>query len=161
MVPVVLSGVGRFRMDLQGVADKIEIQEPLARYARGVDTRDWQLWKSVFTEDAIVDYSRSGIPSGTRDEVAEVLRMAFDTIPWATHHITNIEVELDGDRAKMRAMFYNPMQLAGMVKESATGGYYFHDLVRTPGGWKSTHLVEEPLWFVNPPVMPGQGGGPA
>jgi hypothetical protein len=148
-------------MDLQDVADKIEIHELLARYARGVDTRDWELWKSVFTEDAVIDYSRSGIPSGTRDEVAEVLRLAFEGIPWATHYITNIEVDLDGDRAKVRAMFYNPLQLAGMDKESATGGCYLHDLVRTPNGWKSRRLVEEPTWSVNLSGAAVDAGSPA
>ncbi len=83
--------------------------------------------------------------------MAEFLRNGFENIPWATHHITNVEIELDGDRAKVRAMFFNPMQLPGMDKESATGGYYFHDLVRTPDGWKSEHLVEQPMWFVNRP----------
>lgn len=48
-------------MDVQAVADKLEIDEQLARYARGVDTHDWDLWKSVFTEDAVVDYSQSGV----------------------------------------------------------------------------------------------------
>lgn len=121
-------------MDLQAVADKIEIHELLARYARGVDTHDWDLWRSVFTEDAVVDYSQSGIICGTRDEVAEFLRQAFDTIPWTTHYITNVEIELDGDRAKVRALFFNPMQLPGMDEDSSTGGTYLHDLVRTPDG---------------------------
>lgn len=138
-------------MDLQAVADKIEIHELLARYARGVDTHDWDLWRSVFTEDAVVDYSQSGIICGTRDEVAEFLRQAFDAIPWATHYITNIEIELDGDRAEVRALFFNPMQLPGMDQDSSTGGTYLHDLVRTPDGWKSTHLVEQPAWFLNRP----------
>ncbi len=35
-------------MDLQEVYDKIEIGELFARYARGVDSRDWELWKAVF-----------------------------------------------------------------------------------------------------------------
>jgi hypothetical protein len=34
-------------MDLQGVADKIEIHELLMRSARGVDTHDRELWKSA------------------------------------------------------------------------------------------------------------------
>lgn len=139
-------------MDVQALADKLEIHEQLARYARGVDTRDWDLWRSVFTDDAVVDYSRSGIPSGPRDEVAAFLADVFTTIPWATHHITNIEVDLDGDQADVRAMFYNPMQLPGIDGPSSTGGYYRHSFVRTPNGWKSRHLIEEPLWFLNPPV---------
>ncbi len=138
-------------MDVQAVADKLEIYELLARYARGVDTHDWDLWRSVFTEDAVVDYSQSGVLCGSREEVAEFLQKGFENIPWATHHITNVEIELDGDHAKLRAMFFNPMQLPGMDSESSTGGYYFHDLVRTPEGWKSKHLVEQPMWFVNRP----------
>jgi hypothetical protein len=138
-------------MDVQQVADKLEIHELLARYARGIDTEDWELWKSVFTDDAVVDYSRAGVICGSRDEVAAFLAEAYATIPWATHYVLNIEVDLDGDRAKVRAMFYNPMLLPGMEKESATGGYYFHDVVRTPDGWKSTHLVEQPVWFTNKP----------
>lgn len=138
-------------MDLQAVADKLEIQEQLARYARGVDTGDWALWKSVFTADAIVDYSQSGVACGVRDDVAAFLAEAFTAIPWATHHITNVEIDLDGDRARVRAMFFNPMQLPGMEGTSSTGGYYHHDFVRTSEAWKSTHLVEEPVWFINPP----------
>jgi hypothetical protein len=138
-------------MDLQAVADKLEIHEQLARYARGVDTHDWELWKSVFTDDAVVDYSQSGILCAPRDEVAAFLAEAFTAIPWATHHITNVEIDLDGDRAAVRAMFFNPMQIPGVEGSSSTGGYYHHSFVRTPEGWKSQHLVEEPKWFLNPP----------
>jgi SnoaL-like domain len=67
------------------------------------------------------------------------------------HLISNIEVHLEGDRAEVRAMFYNPMQLPGMDEMSFCGGYYHHDMVRTPDGWKSQHLVEENVWFVNQP----------
>lgn len=74
--------------DIQAVADKLEIHELLARYARGVDTPD----------------------------------------------ITNVEIDLDGDDAHVRAMFFNRMQLPGMDAPSSTGGYSFHELVRTPDG---------------------------
>ena len=51
-------------------------------------------------------------------------------------------------------MFYNPMQLPGMTEQSCCGGYYFHDLVRTPAGWRSRHLREDNVWFVNRPGTP-------
>ena len=139
-------------MNLQQLQDKIEIQELLARYARGVDTRDWELWKSVFTEDAVLDYTSAGIPLGTRDETAAIFSQAFTGITWAQHFITNIEVDLDGDRAKVRAMFYNPMQFPHKDEQSACGGTYEHDMVRTPEGWKSEKVVENNMWFVNPPA---------
>ena len=101
-------------MDIQGLQDKLEIQELLARYARGVDDRDWDLYRSVFTEDAHIDYTSAGAIAGPRDEVAAFLAKVFVSIPWSQHFITNIEIALDGDAAHVRAMFYNPLQLPGM-----------------------------------------------
>ena len=72
-------------------------------------------------------------------------------MPMTQHFITNIEIDLQADRARVRAMFYNPMQLPGMADMSYCGGNYFHDVVRTPDGWKSERLVEDNKWFVNPP----------
>ena len=138
-------------MDAQALADRLEIHELLARYARGVDDRDWDLYRSVFTDDAHIDYTSAGAIAGTRDEVTSFLEQGFATIPWSQHYITNIEVDLDGDAAHVRAMFYNPMQLPGMDEPSFCGGFYHHDLVRTPGGWRSARLIEENRWFLNPP----------
>ena len=67
------------------------------------------------------------------------------------HLISNIEVDLDGYRAKVRAMYFNPLQLPGMAEMSFYGGYYHHELVRTDDRWKSERLVEENVSFVNPP----------
>ena len=47
-------------MDIQHVQDQLDIAALLARYARAVDTEDWELWRSLFTEDATVDYVSSG-----------------------------------------------------------------------------------------------------
>lgn len=138
-------------MDAARVSDELEIRALLSRYARAVDTKDWELYRSVFTDDAHIDYSSAGIPPGSRDEIAELFRAAFESIPWTMHYITNIEAEIDGDTATVRAMFYNPMQLPGMAEQSSCGGYYFHDLVRTADGWRSRHLREDNVWFVNRP----------
>lgn len=108
----------------------------------------------MFTEDARIDYSSAGIPPGSRDEIADLFSKAFAAIPWTMHYITNVETEIDGDTATVRAMFYNPMQLPGMTEQSCCGGYYFHDLVRTPAGWRSRHLREDNVWFVNRPGTP-------
>jgi 3-phenylpropionate/cinnamic acid dioxygenase small subunit len=138
-------------MDIQAVQDKLEIYEQLARYARGVDTKDWDLWKSVFTPTAVLDYSSAGAPVGSPDEVATWLEQALKVVPMTQHFISNIEVELNGNKAKVRAMFYNPMQLPGMAEMSFCGGFYHHKFVQTAEGWKSEHLVEENVWFVNGP----------
>ncbi|MDA2893086.1 nuclear transport factor 2 family protein [Mycolicibacterium sp. BiH015] len=137
--------------DVRRLADELEIRALLSRYARAVDTKDWDLYRSVFTDDAHIDYSSAGAPAGSRDEVAAWLEAGFAAIPWSMHYITNIECDIDGDTATVRAMFYNPMQLPGVQDQSCCGGYYFHDLARTPDGWRSRNLREENVWFVGKP----------
>ena len=132
------------------VEDQLEIRALLARYARGVDTKDWETYRSVFTEDAHIDYSSAGAIVGGRDEVIDWFAANFGVIPWSMHYITNVEAEVDGDTATVRAMFYNPMQLPGVDGQSACGGYYHHELVRTGDGWRSRSLREENIWFSNP-----------
>ena len=50
-------------------ADELAITALLNRYARAVDTKDWELYRTVFTDDAVIDYSGAGQIVGTRDEV--------------------------------------------------------------------------------------------
>ena len=138
-------------MDNQAVSDKLEIHELLARYARGVDDRDWDLYRSVFTHDAHIDYTSAGAIAGSIDEVTDFLAASFTVIPWSQHYITNVEIDLEGDAARVRAMFFNPMQLPGIEGSSSCGGFYHHDLVRTSDGWRSRRLVEESRWFLNGP----------
>lgn len=132
-------------------SDQLEIADLLYRYARAVDSKDWELYRTVFTDDATIDYSSAGAAVGTRDEIIDWFAANFGVIGWSMHYITNIEADVDGDIATVRAMFYNPMQLPGIDGVSACGGYYHHELVRTADGWRSHSLREENLWFTNPP----------
>lgn len=141
-------------MDLSELSARLEITEALSRYARAVDERDWDLWKSVFTADAEIDYRSAGGPVGSRDDVAAWLRDALGGFPMTQHYVTNVEVVLDGDGAAVTAMFYNPMQFPGATDLSFCGGWYHHEFVRTAEGWKSRRLREENRWFVNGPTAP-------
>jgi 3-phenylpropionate/cinnamic acid dioxygenase small subunit len=138
------------------MSDSAEIAALLYRYARAVDTKDWELYRSVFTDDAHIDYSSAGAVAGGREEVVDWFAANFGVIPWSMHYITNIEIlERSRDGALVRAMFYNPMQLPGTSEMSACGGYYHHEVVRTPDGWRSRSLREENVWFTNAPARSG------
>jgi len=146
-------------VDWQRLADEQAIRALLYRYARAVDTKDWALYRSVFTEDAVIDYTSAGAIAGSVDEVADWLEAAFGGIAMSMHHITNIEIlELDGERAAVRALFYNPMQLPGHDEPSYFGGYYHHELVRTQTGWRSAGLREETRWSAALPGAPRPPG---
>jgi SnoaL-like domain len=68
------------------------------------------------------------------------------------HYITNIEAEVTGDSALVRAAVFNPMQFPRMNGLSSFGGYYHHHMIRTPDGWRSRNLREEILWSANAPL---------
>lgn len=133
-------------MDSRTLADRIEITDLLTRYATAVDGKDWPLYRSVFTTDAQIDYSTAGGPTGDVDAVVAGLIEQLQLFTRTQHFISNIAVELDGDTAKVRAMFFNPM-IVSPGKQFTCGGWYNHDLVRTPDGWRSARLVEEAAWF--------------
>jgi hypothetical protein len=138
-------------MAQQNTGDELEIAALLNRYARAVDTKDWQLYRSVFTDDANIDYS-ANIFQGSLDEAIAFFSGPFsELVTMSMHYITNIEAEIDGDTAQVRAMFHNPTQIKGLPELSMFGGYYFHELVRTPDGWRSRNLREEMVWTANSP----------
>jgi len=142
------------RVDQRAIEDRIEIGELLARYERGVDSKDWDLWRSVFTPDAYVDCSSAGAAAGSRDEVAACLARRLSQTPMTQHLINNVEIEFDGDRAKVRALVFNPMHLPGIQELSFCGTRYHHDLVRMPEGWKSERLRRrEPLVRESSPTL--------
>ncbi len=128
------------------VADRIEIADLLTRYARAVDTRDWELYRQVFTPSAHIDYTSAGGVAGDLETVAAWLEQTLAGFDMTQHLISNLEVDVDGDEARVRAMFFNPMR-ASDGTQFTCGGWYDHDLVRTDAGWRSRRLVEDAAWF--------------
>ena len=96
-------------MDLQYLADRLAISDFLTTYARAVDTKDWELYRSCFTDDADIDYTSAGGIRGTLDEIVTWMGSTMVMFDATQHLVSNEMVEIDGDTATVRAMFYNPM----------------------------------------------------
>jgi len=130
--------------------DRVAIGDLLTRYATAVDRRNWDLYRTVFTTDAEIDYTSAGGIAGTVDEVVAFMDEVLSGFEMTQHLVANLEVEVDGDTARVTAMFNNPMRLPG-GDTWFTGGWYHHDLVRTADGWRSRRLREESAWFDRAP----------
>ena len=137
-------------MDRQALADRIAAEDLLTRYATAVDRRDWEQYRSIFTADAEIDYTSAGGIAGTVDEVVEFISTSLEMFEMTQHLVSNIDLEVNGESATVTAMFNNPMRLPG-GDTWFTGGWYHHDLVRTPDGWRSRRLREESAWFDRAP----------
>ena len=138
-------------MNIEHVVDRIEITDFFSRYARAVDTRDWDLYRTLFTEDAHIDYSSSGGSVGNLDETVSFLSKALDMFEMSQHLITNIELlHREENQALVLALFNNPMRLKG-GNVWFVGGRYKHEMIKSTSGWRSKKLIEETLWFDRSP----------
>ena len=52
-------------VDQQYLLDRLAISDFLTTYAHAVDAKDWDLYRSLFTADAHIDYTAAGGIAGT------------------------------------------------------------------------------------------------
>ncbi len=143
------------------VSDRVAVSEVLDDYARGVDSKDWDLVLSVFTDDAVLDYSATGGPKGSAQEVVDWIATSVTPMVMTQHHITNRHITLDGDDAVCVAELFAPIGMpAGDGKMSLlfTGGSYNDRLRRTPDGWKIATRTFERSWLASGPEASGPSG---
>jgi len=141
-------------MSLQEISDRLEIQELLVRYSDAVDRRDWDLFETVFTEDAVIDYTEFGATRGGVKETRAFLETAMPTFSSHQHMIGNTVLEFDGDTARARTICYNPMVFprdGGEPQVFICGLWYRDVLVRTPEGWRIKERYEERSYMHNTP----------
>jgi 3-phenylpropionate/cinnamic acid dioxygenase small subunit len=98
--------------------NKLEIEQVLFRYARGVDRKDWDLVRSTYHPDAIDTH---GSYEGGVDGFIEHLIQRHDNIEQSMHLITNVIVEFDKvDSALVESYFicYQRLKSAEEVEKA-------------------------------------------
>lgn len=136
-------------MDVQELSDRTEIRDLVTAYTRAVDTRSWDDLDEVFTEDAVLDYSSVGGPVTSLAEAKAWVEQGLRGFDRYQHVIGQVAIALDGDEATATAYLVNPMVARapdGTETLWEVGGYYHHDLVRTPNGWRSRRMVDDIVW---------------
>ena len=126
---------------LQRLLDKQEIIDSILRYASGIDMRDWALYRSAFADELEVDFTSwgGGTPLKlTADQWVANVRSTLAGFDGTQHTLTNFVVDVRGDEATavvhMSAQHFLPNDKGDSTL--LIGGYYTHDLVRTPTDWK-------------------------
>ena len=121
--------------------DRTQILDTVYCYATGIDTRDWALYRSIFSDEIEVDFSSyDGNPARRirADDWVAGVKPLFEGLDATQHSMTNPRVAIDGERAT--CVMY--MQAAHFLRnkqgdaEFTLGGYYTDQLVKTPAGWK-------------------------
>jgi 3-phenylpropionate/cinnamic acid dioxygenase small subunit len=118
-------------------ADKAQIADVLIRYATGIDSKDWALLRTCWTEDVDVDYGEVGRYAGA-DAITDLMKQLHQGMGPTYHRLSNIAVTVDGDRATARSYVFAHLQ--ALPDDPASWvealGHYDDELVRTPQGWR-------------------------
>jgi SnoaL-like protein len=113
--------------------DRNEIADVIVRYASGIDGRDWELFRSCFTTDCLLDYRPIGRWKGI-DAVTGFMRRTHSGP--SLHRLTNITIVLNGDEARSRTYVDAVVTGPNGWGTVNTIGRYDDILTRTPAGWR-------------------------
>jgi hypothetical protein len=119
---------------------------------RCLDERDFEGLRGLFTSDATVT-----TPGGTaigHDALVDQARRRHSQDDGIQHIITNTLVELDGDRASVRANLLVSFARTGAAdpKPFLLGEVYRFELQRAGNGWRIATLRSTPVWTLNRPA---------
>ncbi|MGA5543343.1 nuclear transport factor 2 family protein [Mycobacterium sp. NPDC051198] len=115
--------------------DRLDIIDVLVRYATGIDRRDWPLFRTVFTDDCVLDYGEIGKWNGV-DAVTEFMDQVHAMAGHTLHRLSNHAIAVDGDTATART-YVDSLIMAQDNSSGVNGvGFYDDELVRSTAGWQ-------------------------
>jgi len=121
------------------------------RYATGIDTRDWPLHRSIYTDEIEMDFSSyNGAPARrlAADAWVEGLKPLFHGLAATQHSMTNPRVTVEGDSATL-VMYMQAEHVLDHEDQDAVftlGGYYSDLVVRTAAGWRISAVTLTVFW---------------
>lgn len=139
------------RLTMDDVIDRTEVIETVHCYASGIDRCDWRLYRSIFADEVVYDFSSwSGAaaePMASDDWVARVgdTLSLFDS---TQHLLSNHRVSIDGEEARCVTYMIALHHLVtdGDRQMHAIGGFYTNRLRRSADGWKIVACTLTVTW---------------
>ncbi len=111
------------------------VSEVLVRYATGIDSRDWHVFRSCFTDDCDADYGEIGHwHSG--DEITAWMAQSHDPLGPTMHQIMNIALSHDGGRMTSRCYVHAVVMTPDRAAAIHAYGWYDDEFSPTPDGWR-------------------------
>jgi hypothetical protein len=124
------------------LTDRHEIADLVSRLGLWLDEGRFDEAPSILTDDVTVS-----TPGGQAEGIERVIAQArrnhqYDGLQ---HVISNVLVDLDGDRAAVRANLVASFVDAGAVEQH--GERYRFEALRTADGWRLSRVEVEPVWL--------------
>ena len=122
--------------EMRALLDKQAIADVLVLYCRAVDRGDLELLASCYHDDATEDHG--GLFSGTAKAYMELIAPVITAARLMTHSVSNIIVEVDGDRARSEChiLAFSRMRKEGEFFDCLTLARIVDRLERRAGVWR-------------------------
>lgn len=146
------------RPDPATLADKMAIQEQIRSYCRAVDRLDHALGYGVFHEDSHADYG-ADYYQGPGPGVIDLIIESHGSLSSHSHQVTNVLIEVDGDRAGSESYVYGTMrrQHEGQTLHLGVWARYLDAWEKRDGCWRiSRRMVVYDHEEVRPATPMGQ-----
>ncbi len=146
---------------LQWLADREEIKETIYRYPAGIDTHDWKLFRSIFTDKIDILLSMAERAAGRPRQIVSADsftrsadRLIAQVFAVTQHFLTIYKIDVRGNDATslcyMQAHHIPPKDRPTQPIWDV-GGYYDFYLRRTAEGWKIWKYTLIVTWETNRP----------
>lgn len=125
---------------LREVADRQAITDQLYRYCRAMDRIDNELGYTIWHEDGTADYGAEVFQGSGRGFIDHV-SVQHASILQHSHQVTNIIIELDGDRAGSEAYVTARLRIErdGKLLQMVVISRYLDTWSRRDGRWAIDH----------------------
>lgn len=119
---------------LEAAADRVMIQDLLARYALEVDYGTPEAFAATFCEDGLFEISAISLRVEGRKELAAFGEAVQRTLPPLHHVMSNIAIDVEGDRASGRCELNEFSALPEVIIPNVQG-LYEDDYVFDGSAW--------------------------
>jgi hypothetical protein len=144
---------------IQLLLDREQIRETVANYPISIDSRDWKLFRSIFTDEidvlltmaAKADRPRQRISA---DQFTKYVVEVIEKFSVTQHFLTHYHIDVKGDAATcLSYMYARHFRAKDRPAHSIwdIGGYYEYHLQRAGDGWKIPKYSLIVTWETNRP----------
>jgi hypothetical protein len=139
--------------EMRALADRQAIHDMILRYCRGADRADRGLMLAAYHSGAHDHHGAfSGLASDFVDQYIDSIRT---TQSFVMHHVGNVLIELDGDRATSEAYFVAYLgDITDDRRIDVLGGRYVDRWEHREGRWGIVHRVVVHDWSRSDDIGP-------
>jgi SnoaL-like domain len=121
--------------------DRAALAELIAQYIWALTDRDWEQWLGVFVDDAELDYSAAGGPTGSPADAVAWLQGTLTLFDLTLSQSSNLTISFEAaERATLRSMYVMTMRIPATEISELTylqaSGWYEDTAVLTSNGWR-------------------------